>query len=129
MSPLANASTTVVGNNVDDEFCDGLCFSWSGVFRYGAGVERRGIDVERAARMHEISHEKSDEQRNAGDHFKIEERLAADPADFFHVVHSGDAGNQRAENHQSNDHGDQADEGIAEWLHGHGSGGCSRSRG
>ncbi len=53
------------------KFCNALRFSLSGVLRYGSGVQRRRIDIEGAARVYEISHKKSDEQRKTGDHFKI----------------------------------------------------------
>ncbi len=42
------------------------------------------------------------------------QRDAAGPP---HVVHRGDAVHDRAENHRRNDHADEIDEGIAEWLH------------
>ena len=46
------------------------------------------------------------DQRNGADHFKIENRQASRFAHGFHVFHTGDTNNNRAEDHRRNDHFD-----------------------
>src|SRR5262249_32854129 len=77
--------------------------------------------------MNEIANHQADEQCESRDHFEIEQRLAADATDFLHVPHAGDAGYYGAKNDQRNDHGDEADETIAQRLHGDGFGGTQIS--
>jgi hypothetical protein len=48
---------------------------------------------------------------------KIEQRLEADPPDFLHVAHPGYADDDGHEDDRSDQHADDLDEGIAEWLH------------
>src|SRR5207249_3020175 len=49
--------------------------------------------------------------------FEIQQSLTADTADFLHVFHARNPGDQRAEDDQRDDHGDQANKGVAEGLH------------
>ncbi len=105
---------------MDEEFRHTLRFGLPGVFGHRPAVQRGRIDIKTAAGTHDVPHDEPDEQRKRGDNFEIEKGFAADPANFFHVVHAGDPGDQGAENHQRNDHGDHTDERIAEGLHGNG---------
>ena len=73
--------------------------------------------------MNEVAYDEADEQCERGDHFEVEQRLATDAANLFHVLHAGNAGDHRAKNDQRNDHGDEANETISKRLHGNGVGG------
>src|ERR1700722_6951766 len=73
--------------------------------------------------MNEVANDKADKQSERRDHFEVEERFAADAANFFHVLHAGDAGHYSAENDQRNDNCDHANETITKRLHGDGLGG------
>ena len=58
---------------------------------YGVRVERPGLYVESCAGPDDIHHRQTNDQRERRDHFKIEQCLAADAADFFHVAGPVDA--------------------------------------
>src|SRR5580692_9585285 len=73
--------------------------------------------------MNEIADDKADKQSERRDDFEVQQRFAADAANFFHVLHAGDAGDYSAENDQRNDHCDEANETIAQRLHCDGLGG------
>jgi len=45
------------------------------------------------------------------------EELCHRRVNLFHVLHAGNPGDQGAEDNQGDDHGYQADEGVAERLH------------
>ena len=71
-----------------------------------------------AAWLHHVPDDQADDQRDGGNDFEVEQRFAAHAPHLLHVLHPGDAGNHSAEDHQRDDHGDQADEGVAQRLHG-----------
>src|SRR6516225_3383790 len=110
-----------IGNDVEEKFCDTLCLRLSGITSHGLGIKSRWIDVEPPSRVCKIADDQSEEQRQSGDQFEVEEGLAAYAADLLHVFHTGNASDERAENHQCDDHGDHADECVTEGLHGGGS--------
>ena len=62
----------------------------------------------------DVDHDQPDNQRQRGDHLKIEQRLDPDPAKLSSVAHRGDAVDDRAEDDRRDDHLDQVDEAIAE---------------
>ncbi len=107
-----------VRNDVHQEVGDALRFGLAGVISHGLGVERGGIDVESAAWLHHVPDHQADQQRDGGYDFKVEQRFAADAPHLLHVLHPGNAGDHGAEDHQRDDHGDQADERVAQRLHG-----------
>ena len=76
-----------------------------------------GLTVEAAARLHKKPDHQSNDQRQCGHDFKVDERFAADASYFLHVFHAGNARHHGAKNDQRNDHGDQAYESVAERLH------------
>src|SRR6202451_3476235 len=75
------------------------------------------MDIEAAARLYHVADDEADGQRNSRDDFKIEQSFAADAANFFQILHAGDAGDHRAENQQGDAHSYKANEGVAEGLH------------
>ena len=107
-----------VRDDVHQEIGHALRFGLAGVIGHGFRIERGGIDVESAAWLHHVPNDQADQQRDGGNHFKIEQRFAAHAAHLLHVLHPGDAGDHGAEDHQRDDHGDQADECVAQRLHG-----------
>ena len=67
--------------------------------------------------MHQVTDNESDQKRKCRDKFEIQQSLTADTADFLHVFHARNPGDQGAEDDQRDDHGDQANKGVAEGLH------------
>ena len=117
ISPLANASTTVLGmtfsrKSVVLAICPGFVYA-----AMPFGVERRGIDVHAGAGLHDVDDREADDQRDRADDLEIEQRIAAGLADLLHVLHAGDADDDRAEDDRRDDHLDQLDEAVAERLH------------
>lgn len=82
----------------------------------GCRIEGLHINVETRARMQRMGGEQADQQRDAGHHFEIQQRLAADPTHLFHVVHAGDPGDHGAEDDRADDHLDQLDKTVAQRL-------------
>ena len=120
MLPPANAPTTEVGIMLQEEIGHGLRLRLTGVAGHGGGIARRRRRVEPGARLHERAHHEADDQRDAGEDFKVEERLAADAADLLDTIHAGNAGRDGAEDHERDHHRDQPDEPVTERSHRHG---------
>src|SRR6266480_2192641 len=76
--------------------------------------DRGGVDIEAATGMHQVTDNESDQKRKCRDKFEIQQSLTADTADFLHVFHARNPGDQGAEDDQRDDHGDQANKGDAE---------------
>ena len=72
-----------VRNDVQEEVGDGLRLGLTGIASHRARIARRRSRVEPGARLRERAHHQADEQRDAGEDFKVEERLAADAADLL----------------------------------------------
>ena len=83
-----------------------------GVAFNGSGVKSRGVGVDTGTRFNNIDGNEPDDERQRRHHLKIEERLHADPPDFFEVVHARDAGDYGAEDDRRNDHLDELDEPV-----------------
>jgi hypothetical protein len=81
------------------------------------GVERGRVDVEAGARLDQVGHDQADGQREGRDDLEVEQGLAADAADFLHVLHAGDTGDDGTEDHRRDDHLDQFDEAVSQGLH------------
>ncbi|MNF77576.1 hypothetical protein D3C84_597260 [compost metagenome] len=79
-------------------------------------IQRLHINVEPRARMQRMRRQQADQQRKAGDDFEVQQRLATDPADLFHVVHAGDSRDHCAEDDRADDHLDQLDETVTQRL-------------
>ena len=69
------------------------------------------------AGLEQIDGNKPDDKGDRGQHFKIDQRLQGDAADFRHVGHAGDAVHDGAEDDRRNEHADCLDKGIAKRLH------------
>jgi hypothetical protein len=87
-----------------------------GVAGERVGIERRGIDIHAVARPEHVSEDEAHHQRHRRHHFEINQRLDADPPDFFQVAGAGDAMDHHAEHDRRHDHRDQFQEGVAEDL-------------
>ncbi len=61
------------------------------IIGYGVRVQRPGSYVEPCPGPDDIHHRQTDDQRERRDHFKIEQCLPTDAADFFHIAGPGDA--------------------------------------
>ena len=101
---------------------DALRFGLAGVVGHRLRVKRLGVDVESASWFHHVPDYETNRKSDRGYDFKVQQRFAAHAPDLLHVLHPGNAGNHGAKDHQSDDHGDEADERIAERLHGDRSG-------
>ena len=81
------------------------------------GVDGAGVDIHPGAGLPQIDDDQPDKERQGRDHLEIEDCLQADPADFLHVVHAGDAMHDRAEDDRRDQHLDGLDKRFAERLH------------
>ena len=87
------------------------------VLRDRLGVQVGGIGVETGTRFENIGNQQADGQREGGDHFEVQQRLAAHAADLLDVLHARDAGDHGTEDHGGDDHLDQLDEAVAQRFH------------
>ena len=104
-------------NDAQQEVHRALHLARPGVGGEALGVERIRVNVHANAGLNDIHNHEANDQRNRTYHLEIQERHAAGFADFFHVLHAGNADDHRAENDRRDDHLDQLDEAIAEGLH------------
>ena len=106
-----------VGNDVHQELESALLLGLRHEALDRLGVERLDVDVHAGAGLQGIHDDEADDQRDGRQHLEVDQRLEADAADLFHVLHAGDAMHDRAENNRRDDHLDHLDEGVAERLH------------
>ena len=102
-----------IRDDIEEELNGALMGGRIGVFRDGRFI---GLSGEARARPYDVSDDKTDCERESGDHLEIDERLDAHPSDLLRVLHMGDAGNHSAEDDGGDQHLDQLDEAIAERL-------------
>ena len=103
-----------VGNDVQEEVDALLRLGLLGVAGH-LGRVRCGA-AEARARPHQITDNKSDQQRKGGDDLEIEQRLDADAPDLLGILDMSDAGDDGAEDDRRDHHLDQLDEAVAERL-------------
>ena len=77
-------------------------------------IEAGGVDVHALAGREQIGECQADDQRDGGHDLEIQQRLAADAADFLQIAGAGDAVHHDAEHDRRHDHRDQLQEGVAE---------------
>ena len=75
------------------------------------------VDVHSDAGLEQVDRNKSNDQGDAGQHFKIYQRFERDASNLGHVGHAGDAVHHRAEDDRRDEHADRLDEGVAQRLH------------
>jgi hypothetical protein len=75
-------------------------------------------DTDARPRFEDIHNEQADGQSQCGDDLKVDESLGADFSNLPEVGHVGDAEYDGQKDDRADDHLDQADESIAERLHG-----------
>jgi len=82
----------------------------------GAGVQGVRIDVHADARMEYESQQQPQHQGQRGHYFKVDQRLQADPADFFQLAGAVNAMYHYTEHDHRDDHLDQLDKTVAQRL-------------
>ncbi len=87
------------------------------VLRDRVGVEVGRVDVETGARFDQVGDDQADRQREGRYDLEVDQGLAADEADLFHVLHAGDARDDGTKDHRGDDHLDQFDEAVSQRLH------------
>ena len=105
------------GDDVEQEIGRALHLAGLRVGGDALGVERRRVDVHPAPGCTTLTIDEADDQRERADDLEVEQRVAAGLADLLHVLHAGDADDDRAEDDRRDDHLDQLDEAVAERLH------------
>ncbi|MNQ59446.1 hypothetical protein D3C85_736940 [compost metagenome] len=103
-----------VGDDVHDEVHERCMFHGRGVGGQAGGVEGGDIDVHAGTGFEHIDHHQADHQRQGRDHFEIEQGPKAHTPQFLHVFHAGNPCDHGQEDHRSEEHLDQFDEGIAQ---------------
>lgn len=82
-----------------------------------AGIDAGGIDVHADAGLEQVHRNETDDQRDRGHEFEIDDRLDGDAPDTGHIGHMRDAMDDRAEDDRRDQHPDCLDEGVAKRLH------------
>ena len=104
-------------DNIHQETYDPLVFCLFGVNRNRFGIQRRRIDVHSGTGLHHVNNDKTDDQRNRTDHFKIKQCNRTGAAYSFHTFHACNAGNDSTEDDRCDDHLDELNEGITKRFH------------
>ncbi len=84
----------------------------------GAGIDMRGVDVHADAGLHHIHDDEADDERDGREDLEVDDSPHADPTDLLEVAHLGDANDDGAEDHRREQHLDQLDEPLSQWLQG-----------
>src|SRR5471030_1580730 len=82
-------------------------------------IQRAHVDVHAGARLDDVDHHQTDQQCNGRNDFEVEQRVTAGLADRFHALHARDTADDGAEDDRRDDHFDQFDEPVTQWLEGH----------
>ena len=107
-----------LGNDVHEEvdhttlLSAGRC-----VGRNRLAIECGGVHIHTHTGLDDIDHDHPDDQSDSREHFKVQQRLCAHPPCFSNVAHAGNANHDGAEDHRGQQHLDELDEGVAQWLH------------
>ncbi|CNU71987.1 Uncharacterised protein [Salmonella enterica subsp. enterica serovar Bovismorbificans] len=80
-------------------------------------IQRCRIDVHPGARLHNVDDDKTDNQRNRTDNFKVKQRDRAGTAHRFHAFHACDTRHDSTENDRSDDHLNELNERVAKRFH------------
>ena len=75
-------------------------------------IQRGRVDVHPHAGLPDVDDDQTHDQGDGGHHLEIDQRLDADAADLLHVLHTGDAVDDRAEDDRCDQHLDQPDEAV-----------------
>lgn len=108
-----------VRDHVEQEANDALVCTGSHVGSDFRGVQGGNVDVHAGARLHNVNHDQADQQGDGRYDFEVQQRVAAGFADRFHALHASDAADNGAEDDGGDDHFDQLDKAVTQWLEGH----------
>src|SRR5476651_578964 len=108
-----------VRDHVKDEANHALVCTGSHVGRDFGGVQGSHVDVHAGARLHDVNHDQTDQQGDGGNNFEVQQRVATGFANRFHALHASDAADNGAEDDRGDDHFDQLDEAVTQWLERH----------
>ena len=68
------------------------------------------------ARLNQIYDRETDEQRDRGDYFKVQQRFGAHPPNFFQITATGNADHERRKNQRRNDRLDEVKKNVAQKI-------------
>ena len=114
---LGKGADHAVRDDVEQEVHRALHLPGLRVLRDRLGIEAGGIDVHPGAGLDDVHDHQTDDERERAHDLEVEQRVAAGLADRLHVLHAGDADDDRAEDDRRDDHLDELDEPVAEGLH------------
>ena len=108
-----------VRDDVEDKADDALVFTGGDVGRHFGSIQGRDVDVHAGARLHHVDHDQANQQGDGGNDFEVQQRVAAGLADRLHALHASDAADHGTEDDRGDDHFDQLDKAVTQWLEGH----------
>src|ERR1035437_9496110 len=120
-SPSKTIGRTLIAREYTDRPICGTRPGWGGAkggsLLHGLGIERGGGGVDSGAGLHHLDHHEPHQERDAGHHLKVEQRLEPDAAQFAHVSDARDSGHHGEEDDRGDHHADEFDEAVAERFH------------
>src|SRR5471030_41022 len=118
MSPLAKAPTMVFG--ITFRMKPNALILTSGYIGSNLGSIQGGwINVHARAWLDNVHDDQTNDQRQGRNDFEVQQRVTAGPANRFHALHTSDTADHGAEDDGGNDHFDQFDEPVTQWLQCH----------
>ena len=75
------------------------------------------VHIHPAARMPQVHGDEANDERDGGENFEIYDCFQRHASDPRNIGHARNAMHYRAENNRSDQHADELDECVAEWLH------------
>src|SRR5476651_326013 len=108
-----------VRDHVQDEADNALILT-SGYIGSNLGSIQGGwINVHARAWLDNVHDDQTNDQRQGRNDFEVQQRVTAGPANRFHALHTSDTADHGAEDDGGNDHFDQFDEPVTQWLQCH----------
>ncbi len=103
-------------NHVEDKANDALVRARRYIAGNLGGIEGCRVDVHANTGFDDVDHDQTNHQGDRRDDFEVEQRVTTRLADRLHALHTGDTAHYRAEDDGGDDHFDQLDKAVTQWL-------------
>ena len=104
-------------DDIHNEGDNALVFRLIGVNRYRFRIKRCRIDVHSGTRLHDVNDDKTNNQRDGTDNFKVKQCDCAGTTDRLHAFHARNARYDGTKDDRSDDHLNELNEAVAKRFH------------
>ena len=104
-------------DDIHNEGDNALVFRLIGVNRYRFRIKRCRIDVHSGTRLHDVNDDKTNNQRDGTDNFKVKQCDCAGTTNRLHAFHARNARYDGTKDDRSDDHLNELNEPVAKRFH------------